>query len=117
MSSYQDWPWRRITGILGIIFFVSYTIRLVGIVLPFQHDANDSIADIREFFADDDTVIHIGNWILVVTMVFVFLPFAAGLRSVLSERMSMAECGRGVCTEPRWPWSPWPALGRGFSGR
>ncbi len=85
MSSQEDWPVRRITGILGIVFFVAFGVGLFGLLVPVQPGPEDSIADIRDFFANDGTVFHIANWILGVTLVFVLLPFAAGLRSVLSE--------------------------------
>ncbi len=85
MSNYQDWPWRRVTGILGILFFVGAAIGLL-IIIPIQPAPDEPIANIREFFADDSALFYSANLIMMVTLVFVFLPFAAGLRSVLAER-------------------------------
>jgi hypothetical protein len=82
----QDWSWRRVTGWLGIAFFVGIAIGLFGLVLPTQPDADAPIAEVRDFFEDDGGLLHSGNWIAAVSVVFLFLPFAAGLRSVLSER-------------------------------
>ncbi len=84
MSSHQDWPLRRVTGILGILFFVGLAITF-ALFAPVQPDPDAPISELREFFADDDAVIHTSNWIFLVSLVFLFLPFAAGLRSVLAE--------------------------------
>jgi hypothetical protein len=85
MSNHQDWPWRRVTGILGILFFVGTAIGLL-IIIPIQPAPNEPIENLRKFFADDNALIHTANLIMMLTLVFVFLPFAAGLRSVLAER-------------------------------
>ena len=85
MFSQQAWPWRRVTGILGIVFFVGVAIGLL-LFLPAQPVPDDPIADIREFFADDSALVHTANWILSLIIVFVFLPFAVGLRSVFGEK-------------------------------
>jgi hypothetical protein len=85
MSSHQDWPLRRITGILGILFFAGIAIGIFGLVIPIQPNPNDPITEIRDFFTNDSTAIHTANWIVGVTLIFVFLPFTAGLRSVLAE--------------------------------
>ncbi len=85
MSNHQDWPWRRVTGILGILFFVGTAIGLL-IIIPIQPAPNEPIENLRKFFADDNALIHSANLIMMLTLVFVFLPFAAGLRSVLAER-------------------------------
>jgi hypothetical protein len=56
------------------------------IIIPIQPAPNEPIENLRKFFADDNALIHTANLIMMLTLVFVFLPFAAGLRSVLAER-------------------------------
>ncbi len=82
MFSHDDWPWVRITGGLGVGFFVVMLVAF-GIFIPGQPVPTDPIAEIEEFFADDAALMHSANWIAGVSLVFLFLPFAAGLRAVL----------------------------------
>jgi hypothetical protein len=69
----RDTYWR-ITGILGILFFVGIAIGIFGLTYPIQPNPNDPIAEIRHFFANDSAAIHTANWIVGVTLMFVFLP-------------------------------------------
>jgi hypothetical protein len=83
MSSHQDWPGRRATGILGILFFVGVAV-VLGL-LASQPGPGASIADLRDALANDAGLTHVGNWLLAVTLVFFLLPFAAGLSSLLGR--------------------------------
>lgn len=85
MPTSHDWPWVRVTGILGILFFVGTAIGL-ALLLPTQPLPTDPVADIEQYFIDDASLLHTSNWIMGATLVFIFLPFASGLRSFLASR-------------------------------
>lgn len=85
MSSHHDWPVRRITGILGILVFVGIAVTL-GLTASLPSSPDGPIEDVRELLANDGGWVHASNWILAVTVVFLFLPFAAGLRSLLAKK-------------------------------
>ena len=78
----SSWSGRRIAGAAGIGLVV------LNVVLFFvQGDSpvfDDSAADVRKFFVDDDTLVHLVTWLGVLAFVFFFLPFAAGLRNLLA---------------------------------
>lgn len=84
MANNQAWAWERITAYLGILFFVGMAVGLT-VVIPVQPVPTDSAADIEEFFADKSGLMHTANWFLGVALVFLFLPFAAGLRAILGR--------------------------------
>lgn len=78
----DSWSGRRIAGYAGVAFGA---IVIVGFVIGQQPVYDDSAADVRKFFVDDDVAIHTGTWLAGLGFVFLFLPFAAGLRSLLAE--------------------------------
>src|SRR5688572_10614528 len=74
---------RRIGGITGIAYVVLF---IIGILL--QGDtpmADDDIESVREFFADSDktNMYLVGDWLIGIAFIFLFLPFLSSLRSVL----------------------------------
>jgi hypothetical protein len=85
MFSDNDWSVRRVTGVLGVLFFIGMVVSF-AMFGPIQPAPDDPISEIRDFYANDDSVILAANWVAAVTIVFFFLPFAAGLRTVLAAR-------------------------------
>lgn len=82
----------RLAGILGIGFLVLFIASIIG-----QGDtpmSNDSADDIRAFFVDNRDQYLITDFLIGIAFVFLFLPFAACLRSVLAQ----AEGEPGVLT-------------------
>ena len=76
------WSSRRVAGAAGIGFAVSFGVTLViGATGPIY---DDPVADVREFFVDNDTRVHLSTLILALGFVFFLLPFAAGLRNLLA---------------------------------
>lgn len=85
MATRNDFAWRRLTGALGLLFLITFAIGLIGFVFPVYPDPDEPIEEIRTFLADEQTAIHTANWILVSSVVFFYLPFAAGLSIVLGD--------------------------------
>lgn len=83
MDGSSGWvSWRRIGGVAGIGLVVLF---IVMMVLGSGRPAfDDPAAEIREFFVDSDTQVHLVTWIGALAMVFFFLPFAAGVRNLLA---------------------------------
>jgi len=78
----SSWSGRRIAGAAGIGLVV-----LNVVLFAVQGDSpvfDDSAADVRKFFVDDDTLVHLVTWLGALAFVFFFLPFAAGLRNLLA---------------------------------
>ncbi len=74
----------RIGGIAGIVFAVGMTV--LGFVVWFDQPLfTDSIAEIREFFADNENTINSANWVAALLFVGGLLLFASALRSVLGR--------------------------------
>jgi hypothetical protein len=85
----SSWSGRRIAGAAGIGFVVLF---VVVIALGFDGPAfDDPAADVREFFVDSDTQVHLVTWLGALAIVFFFLPFAAGLRNLLAPADSADE--------------------------
>lgn len=84
MANDRAWPWERITAYLGILFFIGMVIAL-SVFIPVQPAPTDSAADIQEFFSDDAGLIQTANWFMGVVLLFVFLPFAGGMRAILGR--------------------------------
>ncbi len=78
----NPWSGRRIAGSAGIGFVVLViALTVVGSGGPVF---DDSAADVREYFVDSDTQVHLVNWLAALAFVFFLLPFAAGLRNLLA---------------------------------
>ena len=76
------WSGRRIAGSAGVGFVV---LLIVIAVLGFDSPVfDDPAADVREYFVDSDTQVHLVTWLTALAYVFFFLPFAAGLRNLLA---------------------------------
>ena len=74
--------WIRLTGLFGIAWFVAFAIG--GIVLQGEPPAyNDAIAENREYFQDAGDRFLVGDYLVSLAFVLLFLPFVAGLRTVL----------------------------------
>jgi hypothetical protein len=74
--------WWRIGGAAGLIYVVLFIIG--GFVLQGDSPSrDDSIEDIRRYFADDGQTYLIGDYIAAVAFIFFFLPFLVVLRSLL----------------------------------
>ena len=77
----SSWSGRRIAGLAGIAFAV---VTIVGFALGDPPVFDDPAADVREFFVDGDAQVHAATWLAGLAFVFLFLPFAAGLRNLLA---------------------------------
>ncbi len=65
-----------------MVFAVGMTV--LGFLVWFDQPLyTDSIAEIREYFADNETTINVANWLAAVFFVGGFLLFASALRAVL----------------------------------
>jgi hypothetical protein len=86
--------WWRVGGALGIGFVVLFLIG--GIFLTGDTpQRDDSIEDIRKFFADDGEMYLVGDYMTGIAFVFFFLPYLVTLRWVL---------GSGEGWPPIWSW-------------
>jgi hypothetical protein len=86
--------WWRVGGIFGIGFVILF---IIGPILltgdtPMR---DDSIEDIRKYFADDGEMYLVGDYIAGIAFVFFFLPYLVTLRWVL---------GSGEGWPPIWSW-------------
>lgn len=78
-----SWSGRRIGGFAGIGFVVLFIVMIaIGIDGPTY---DDTASEVREFFVDSDTRVHLVTWLGGLIFVFFFLPFAAGLRTLLAS--------------------------------
>lgn len=76
----QTWSERQLTGIAGIGFVVMFVVvNALGSADPGYSNPSEA----REFFVDSDMQVHLVTWLGALAAVFCFLPFAAGLRSLL----------------------------------
>lgn len=74
----------RIGGIAGIVFAVGFVV--LGFTVYFdQPNFTDSIADIRDYFADNATARATTDWFSALLFVGGFLLFASALRSALQR--------------------------------
>jgi hypothetical protein len=86
--------WWRVGGGFGIGFVILFLIG--GIVLTGDTPTrDDSIEDIRRFFADDGEMYLAGDFLTGIAFVFFFLPYLVTLRWVL---------GSGEGWPPIWSW-------------
>ena len=86
--------WWRVGGIFGIGFVILFLIG--GIFLTGDTpQRDDSIEDIRKFFADDGEMYLVGDYMTGIAFVFFFLPYLVTLRWVL---------GSGEGWPPIWSW-------------
>ena len=94
-SSGKVWErWWSIGGFLGIGFIVLFVVG--AFVVQTEPPAfDDSMADIREYFGDDDTRYLVGDYLIGLGFVLLFLPFLLTLRGVLG----WAEGGANI-----WSW-------------
>jgi hypothetical protein len=83
VANFHDRSAQLVTGIFGILFFVGIAV-VLGLTAS-QPGPDASIADLRDSLVNDVGVTHVSNWLLAVSVVFIFLPFAAGLRSLLAK--------------------------------
>jgi hypothetical protein len=74
--------WRRLAGLCGLGWFALFA---VGVIIlqgePPAYDA--SLTEVRQFFTDNHTRFLIGDYLAGVAFLLLFLPFAAGFRSLL----------------------------------
>jgi len=86
--------WWRVGGIFGIGFVILFLIG--GVFLTGDTpQRDDSIEDIRKFFADDGEMYLAGDYLSGIAFVFFFLPYLVTLRWVL---------GSGEGWPPIWSW-------------
>ncbi len=86
--------WWRVGGMFGIGFVVIFLIG--GIFLTGDTpQRDDSIEDIRKFFADDGEMYLVGDYMTGIAFIFFFLPYLVTLRWVL---------GSGEGWPPIWSW-------------
>ena len=72
---------QRIAGIAGIAFVISF---VVVIALSLDSPGFDDPAELRDFFVNNATRVHLVTWLGALAIVFFFLPFATGLRNLLA---------------------------------
>lgn len=77
--------WTRLGGILGIAWIVSFVLGAF-IIQGDTPSRDDSIADIRQYFADDGGRYLFGDYLLGIAFTLFFLPFVIILRRVLATR-------------------------------
>jgi hypothetical protein len=76
--------WPRVAGMLGLAWFVLFAVG--GIALQGEPPAYDSpISEIRDFFSDDGQRYLVGDYIVNLAFVLLFLPFVAVLRGLLGD--------------------------------
>ena len=86
--------WWRVGGMFGIGFVILFLIG--GVFLTGDTPTrDDSIEDIRKFFADDGQMYLVGDYLAGIAFVFFFLPYLVTLRWVL---------GSGEGWPPIWSW-------------
>lgn len=86
--------WWRVGGMFGIGFVILFLIG--GIFLTGDTPMrDDSIEDIRKFFADDGEMYLLGDYLTGIAFIFLFLPYLVTLRWVL---------GSGEGWPPIWSW-------------
>jgi hypothetical protein len=82
--------WWRIGGLAGILFIV---LLLVGIAVQGSYpDYDKPIDEVRDWYTDNGEQFIIGNYLVGLAFVLLFLPFLSSLRGVLAA----AEGGQGV---------------------
>ena len=82
--------WWRIGGACGIIFIVLFLVGGVGIQgeVP-MYDA--SVDEIRAYWEEDGETYLIGDYLLGLAFLFLFVPFASALRGVLARAEGSAQ--------------------------
>lgn len=73
--------WKQVTGWAGVANVVIFIVLIA--VIGDGPALSDSPAEIREYFADNETQIALVSILSAVTAGFLFLVFASGLRSLL----------------------------------
>jgi hypothetical protein len=86
--------WWRVGGIFGIVFVILFIIGPLFLTGD-TPQREDSIEDIRKFFADDGEMYLVGDYIGGIAFVLFFLPYVVTLRWVL---------GSGEGWPPIWSW-------------
>ena len=79
---------QRIAGIAGIGFVISF---VVIIALSLDSPGFDDPAELRDFFVNSATRVHLVTWLGTLATVFFFLPFATGLRNLLAPADTAGE--------------------------
>src|SRR6266545_3849154 len=76
--------WWRLAGLCGLGWFALFVVG--AIILQREPPAYDaSLAEVRQFFADNHTRFLIGDYLAGLAFLLLFLPFAAGFRSLLGR--------------------------------
>jgi len=86
--------WWRVGGMFGIGFVILFIIGPV-LLTGDTPTRDDSIEDIRKFYADDGEMYLVGDFIAGIAFTFFFLPYLVTLRWVL---------GSGEGWPPIWSW-------------
>ena len=76
------WRWWRVAGYAGIGFVVLFIPALI--IQRTSPYIGDPIDEIRSYYVDDDTLVHVATFLSALAFVFFFLTFASGLRSLLA---------------------------------
>jgi hypothetical protein len=86
--------WWRVGGLFGLGFAVLFVIGAI-IIQGEPPMRDDSVQQIREYFADDGTKYLVGDYMTSIGFVLFFLPYVVTLRWVL---------GSGEGWPPIWSW-------------
>ncbi len=76
------WRWRRVAGYAGIGFVVLFIPALI--IQRTSPYTGAPIDEIRSYYIDDDTLVHVATFLSALAFAFFFLTFASGLRSLLA---------------------------------
>ena len=79
----SGWRWWRVTGWLGIAYFVLMLIFVVS--GGGASRVGDSASEVRDYFTNNDSLVYLSGWVFAVANVGVFLAFASGVRGVLGR--------------------------------
>ena len=82
-ASWLD-QWWRVGGAAGILYLILF---IIGAII-LQSDtpmSDDSAADIRKYFVDHPHKYIVGDFLIGLSFVFLFLPFASSLRAFLGR--------------------------------
>lgn len=74
--------WRKLAGAAGILQVVLFV--GLGLMIMDGPSINDSAADTRAWFGDNETEAALFTWLMPGVFGLLFLTFASGLRSVLA---------------------------------
>jgi hypothetical protein len=80
----QSMSWKKLTGWAGVAYVVVFVL-LIVVIGPEGPGIADSAAEVRDYFADNQTQIALITVLSAVAVGFFFLLFASGLRGLFAS--------------------------------